>query len=61
MRLNQNCSFNHFLLKRKTEYCRYLYASLYKPSEVRQIMEECSGIKAGKHVNIIQGEARRKH
>ena len=60
MRLNTNCSLDQFLLKRKTEYSRYFYASLYKPSEVKQIMDECTGITEDKQGNIIQGEARKK-
>ena len=60
MRLNTNCSLDQFLLKRKTEYSRYFYASFYKPSEVKQIMDECTGITEDKQGNIIQGEARKK-
>ena len=59
MRLNTNCSLDQFLLKRKTEYSRYFYASLYKPSEVKQIMDECTGITEDKHGNIIPGENRK--
>ena len=59
-RLNQNCSIDEFLLKRKTEYSRYFYASFYKPKEVKEIMDNVTGIKMDENGNIVRGEAREK-
>ena len=59
LRLNQNCSLDEFLLNRKTEYSRYFYASLYKPKEVKEIMDECTGLSMDNNGNVTQGDARK--
>ena len=58
-RLNQNCSLDEFLWKRKVEYSRYFYASFYKPKEVKKVMDEVTGITKDENGNIVQGEARK--
>ena len=47
------------LEKRKTEYSRYFYASLYKPNMVKKIMDEVTGLSKDEHDNLVQGENRK--
>ena len=54
-RLNQNCSEDDALWKRKNEYSRYLYASYFKPKEVKEI-----GLSKNEEGYFVHGEARKK-
>ena len=58
IRLNQNCSLDNFLWERKSEYSRYFYASLYKPKEVDQIMDENTGLTKNERGDFVRGPAR---
>ena len=58
IRLNQNCSLDTFLWDRKIEYSRYFYASLYKPKEVADIMDKCTGLTKDRNGEFVRGPAR---
>ena len=58
-RLNVNCSLDTFLEKRKTEYSRYLYASMYPPKMVKKVLDESTGLKRNENGDLVRGEARR--
>ena len=45
-RLNTIVSRDEDLDKRKTEYSRYFYASLYKPKMVKKLMDEVTGLSS---------------
>ena len=38
-----------FLEKRKTEYSRYLHASMYPPKMVKKILDEATGLKTNEN------------
>ena len=47
-----------FLEKRKTEYSRYLHASMYPPKMVKKILDETTGLKTNENGDLVRGEAR---
>ena len=47
-----------FLEKRKTEYSRYLHASMYPPKMVKKILDETTGLKTNENGDLVCGEAR---
>ena len=59
-RLNQNCSEDDALWKRKIEYSRYLYASYFKPKEVKEIFDQVIGLSKNEEGDFVHGEARKK-
>ena len=54
-RQNTFVSRDEVLEKRKTEYSRYFYASLYKPKMVKKLMDEVTGLSKDEHDNLVQG------
>ena len=59
-RLNQNCSEDDSLWRRRQEYSRYFYASHFKPKEVKDTFDEATGLTKDENGNFVHGEARQK-
>ena len=55
-RLNVNCNLDNFLDKRKNEYSRYLYASLYPPKMVKNILDKATGLTKDNVGQFVHGD-----
>ena len=57
-RLNTIISKDDILEKRKIEYSRYFYASLYPPKMVNRVMDKLMGVKRDHENKLVRSEAR---